>query len=96
MEEMEVEDGQLDAMGHGAGENGGWKGKGRGWCGRCDRIQGGMEETGDATGARECEEGPAIGDMSRERPEGHFDRSSSWTGPAFFSSYTTSCMCAKR
>ena len=94
-EETELEDGQLEAIGQGAGESGGWRGEGRGWCGRCDRIQGGIEETGDATGVREYE-GPAIGDMARAGPEGLLDASSGWTEPVFFSSYTTSCMWAKR
>ena len=70
--EREEPDGeaQLDAIGHGAGENGGGSCEGRGWCVRWDRIQGGTEEIGEGTCERERLEGPAIGDRSAVGPGG--------------------------
>ena len=70
--EREEPDGeaQLDAIGQGAGENGGGSCEGRGWCVRWDRIQGGTEEMGEGTCERERLEGPAIGDRSAVGPGG--------------------------
>lgn len=85
---------QLDAIGQGAGENGCWSCDGRGWCVRCERIHGGMEETGDEVCERENDEGPALGDMSRVGPAGLLDICSCWDSPAFSS--WISWRCAKR
>ena len=67
VDEVDERDGeaQLDAIGHGAGENGCWGWEGREWWVLWDRIQGGMEEMGEGACERLKEEGPATGDMSR-------------------------------